>query len=370
MGQHLVSEFARVLKTNTEDYLKGAAEALPQVSILLGQLKKRGRVIMGKGGINVNWKVRKGRHGLSKVTDAQPFSITRTSLYDEAKMDFWGYKVGDAISEREMLKNKYDKTRLIDVWGGMVEQCKDDFNRGFNAKLYLNGETTTYLDDIHGLETIFSLSTATIPTGGTTYKPVLTSGFGSNTYGGIELDASYTPTGGSANYYWMPTLIIDANSASFGAGGWLSSNAYKIFDAGCVEHSYKNDSKFPQLAIMSKLWYRLLRLSLFGKESIVINRPSGVAETSDDFGFRNMVLDGVPAYAEPNDWPTMKQGGAEGCYLLNLDKLSLEVLGDNWFNVHMQEDVTAGLVNELVITHYSRLRTESPFFQTKIVDKG
>jgi len=155
---------------------------------------------------------------------------------------------------------------------------------------------------------------------------------------------------------------------SWYAGGWLTSNAYKIFDRACIEHSYKNKGKFPQVGIISKSWYSLLRLSFLSKESIVVNRPSDVAETNDDFGFRYTQFDGVPVYPEPDDWPTMAQGGTEGCYLLNMDKIYLDFLGD-WFNVHMDEDPLAGLIKTLTVTNYPRLMTRSPIFQTKIVDK-
>lgn len=337
--------------------------------MLVSQLKKKAHIRTNMGGINENWKVRKGRHGLSKITDAQPFTVARTNLYDEAKLSFsTGYKVSDAITEREELLNKYDKTQLINVWGGMLEQLKDDFLNDFNAKLYHNGETTTYVDEVHGLETWFQISTATIPTGGGTNAILAVAAHGSKSFAGIALTANYTPTGGSANYYWRPTMIQDANSGLWGAGGWLTSNAYKIFDRACIEHSWKNDGKFPQLGICAKTWYAILRNSFFGKESIIINRPGTMAENTDDYGFRNVVLDGIPVYCEPNDWPTQKQGGTQGCYLLNLDQVYLDFLGD-WFNVHIDEDPLAGLVKTITVTSYPRLWTKSPTFQTKIVDK-
>lgn len=371
MGQNLVTEFGRILKTNTEEFLKGAVEASPHTSILVGQLKKRGHIRTNCGGIDENWKVRKGRHGLTKITEAQAFALTRTNLYDEAKLSFSaGYRVGDAITERELLLQKNDQTRLVEVWGNMLNQLKDDFLTGFNAKLYQNGETTTYVDEVHGLETMFQISTATVPTG-VSGSPIPAIGvYGSLTYAGIALTANYTPTGGSANYYWKPNIIVDATSGAFGAGGWLSTNADKIFDRGCQEHSFKNNSKFPQVGITSKTWYNLLRLAFLAKESIVINRPGNFAEQTDDFGFQNVQLNGVPVYCEPDDWPTMKTGhGAQGMYLLNLDKMYLDFLGD-WFNVHIDEDPLAGLVKTLVVTCYPRLRTESPIFQTKIFDKA
>lgn len=370
MAYNVFSEFGRTLKTNSEDYLKGAVEAVPHSSVLVGQLKKKAHIRTNMGGLNENWKVRKGRHGLAKITEAQAFNMTRTNLYDQAQLSFCaGYRIGDAITEREELLNKFDKTRLINVWGGMLDQLKDDFLTGFNKKLYQNGESATYADDVHGLETWFQLSSATIATGVSGSPVIAAAAHGTDTYAGIQFAASYTPTGGSANYYWRPTMISDATSGAFGTGGWKTGNAYKIFDRACVEHSYKNKGKFPQLGIISTTWYHLLRLSFLSKESIVVNRPGEVKEDNDDFGFRHTQFNGVPVYPEPDDWPTMAQGGAQGCYLLNLDQVYLDFLGD-WFNVHIDEDPLAGLMKVLLVTSYPRLWTKSPIFHTKIVDRA
>lgn len=369
MGSHLPAEFARVLKTNTEAYLKKVENCVPTISALYGQLKKRGRIKTtgdAEGGLgpNVNWKVKKARRTLTPITDAAAFTVSRSSNYDEAKMGWWGYRMEDAITEKERLMNGSAQTRILNVVGTMMDDMKEDFLGAFNAELFKNNETTTYAGRLAGLESIFQISTATLPTGGAGGAILAVGAHSTLTYAGIQLAAV-----SNANYYWRPKIIIDANSSQFGAGGFLSSTAMKIMDYACVQHSYNNDNKRPHMGITNATWLQHLRNAVLGKTSVASNRPMSFKEESDDLGFWNLNYDGVPVYGEPNDWPTMKQGGTGGMYLLNLDKMHYETLGSNFFNFHMQDDLQGGLATLFALTHYGRLRTASPLFQTKIVDQ-
>lgn len=365
MAQNLPSEFGRVLKTNTESYLKGAADATIKSSILLSKLQKAGRVKYrtDDAGTNLNWKVRKSKRAITPVVDGAGINVGRTNLYDEAKLGWFGYQVNDAMTEKERLINGSSTTRIINVVSGMIDELKGDMQEGVNAELYKNGETTTNVDRIHGLETMFQISTATIPTGGAGGAVLAVGAHGTLTYGGLAFSSV-----SNSNYYWRPTIVIDANSGQFGAGGWATGNALKIFDFAVVQASEKNNAKFPDLGITTFTWYNLLRLNILSKETIFIDRPGTMSEHSDDVGFHYARVNGVPVYPE-SDWPTMKQGGAHGMYLLYTSKLEYNVLGSNFYNVHMDEDIEKGLIKEFAISHYGQLKTATPRSQCKVVDK-
>ncbi len=357
--------FARSLQANIANYLKGAEDATIQSSVLLSKLKKKGRIKTGGTGNYLDWKLKGGRRSLTPITEGAAFDVERSNNYANLQLNWYGYQMNDAMTEMERLQNGNGPTQIIKMVGGILEDIKSDFETEFNAELYKNGETTTNAGRVHGLETMFQISTATIPTGGAGGQRLAVGAHGTLTYGGRAFSSTK-----NSHYYMRPTIMIDANSGAYGAGGFSSTNGLKIFDDAVVTQSEQLGNKFPDLGITDFTWYNYLRQALISKESIYIGRPGGkMPEESDDLGFHFVKMNGVPVYPE-TDWPTMKQGGAHGMYLLYTPAISYDVLGSKFFNDHMEGDIEKGLLTLFAVTHYGQLRTKSPYFQCKIVDKG
>jgi hypothetical protein len=327
-------------------------------------LRQKGRIHTGNTGNFLEWRVKKTNRDLNVLTEGGPITISRSQLHDTAQEGWYAYEVNDAVSEMERKMNGAGPTQIINLVGGMLDDMKADFELGFNKELYKNGSTTTNAGRIMGVESIFRINTATIPTGGAGGEILAAAAHSTLDYATIDLVAT-----SNANYYWRPVMVVDSNSGAFGAGGFTATTALKIFDHAVVKQSEKNKGKFADLGITTFAWYKFLREALMGKESIYIGRPgTSASEYSDDLGFHFVKMNGVPVYPE-SDWPTQKQGGDNGMYLLQTSKMSYEVLGDKFLNYHQDLDIDAGLISEFLISHYGNLKFDSPRHQCKIVEK-
>lgn len=366
MANNLPTNFDRVLKANIAKYFKGAVDATLKSSVLLSKLREKGRIKFNSSpGTNMEWKARTSKRSITPTVDGQAIVVGRTSKYDTAQLGWPGYEVNDAMSEKEKIINRGDATRIINIVSGLAKELESDMKDGINTDMYLNGETADNADRIHGLETIFQISTATIPTGGSGGAVLAVGALGTDAYAGVDLSAV-----DSSNYYWRPSLVVDANSGQFGAGGFASGNALTIFDYACTEARKKNGNKVPDMGITSFDWYNILRTAIVAKEGIYIEGTSPKAqEYSSDLGFYHVRFNGVEVYPE-QDWPTQAQGGDNGMYLLNTAKMSYEVMGKNFFNFTTQGDIESGLMTLFVLSHYGNLKFDSPCFQTKIVDQA
>lgn len=359
MANNRVSEFGRVSKANIAEYIKGAKDETLSSRPLLKLLEKKGKITYGHSGEYLDWGVLKGVQDAAAITDGAELTISRKQPYDRAQLGWFGLTVNDAFTAKEKLMNAGSSTALIKYVQGLSDYIKKSLKVGIHKGLYLNGETTTNANKMHGIETWFNAATSTIPTSGITAAETM---FGTNTYAGIRLDAVY-----NSNYYWLPAVIPDACDDGVWVN-WNTSDTMQILDYAQLQSMNRNDGKNADCCIMGMTWYGLLRQRVLTMENIYVEK-SGNGDTAADVGFKYVEFAGTPVFME-SDMPTAPRQGTHAAYVLQTDEIEYCVLGDEFIRVDIEGDIEAGLFTKLVGYHFGQLKTSSPRHQVKILDQS
>lgn len=301
-----MAEFARALQAATAKYLKGAANETIENSIILSELKKRGRIKYGQSGTSIDWRIKYKQRTLEPMADMEDLQFARQNLYVSATLPWRGYRMQDAISERERQMVKGDEA-LIQIWPGKMDSIMEDANDRLSAELFIDGVANT--EQFHGLESIFGAATGTSTTQWTTC---------SESYAGLTLAAVHGTKSDSSAY--SPQLLEE----SYTAYGTWASNPTKIVRALISGCTIKNNKRGrPDMVMTGELRYNQFKDKLASEEQIQAGPPTREMTYA---GLKGISYDGVLL-----TWDF--DCGTSLAYCLNFDRMELRILTPSlWYS--------------------------------------
>ncbi|MHC4644222.1 MAG: phage major capsid protein [Planctomycetota bacterium] len=296
-----MAEFARALQAATAKYLKGAANETIQNSIILSELKKRGRIKYNQSGTSIDWRIKYKQRTLTPVADMEDLQFARQNLYVSATLPYRGYRMQDAISEKERQMVKGTEA-LMQIWPGKMESLMEDANDRLSAELFVDGNATGNTEKFHGLESIFGAATGTSTTQWTT---------SSETYAGLTLAAVHGTESDSSAY--SPQILEE----SYTDYGTWASNPTKIVRAlvsGCTLRNNKRGR--PDMVMTGENRYNQFKDKLASEEQIMAGPPTRERTYA---GLKGIAYDGVEV-----TWDF--DCGTALAYCLNFDHIELRIL--------------------------------------------
>lgn len=296
-----MAEFGRVLQAAHAQYLKGVDKEVVQNSILLSMLKKRNKIKTGQSGHSLTWRLKTSQRELTPTGDMEAIQFARQNLYTTATLDWRGYVMQDAISQKERLMVRGPEA-IIDIWAEKVEDMREDFLDRMNVELFRDGNATGNEERFHGLDSIFDGYTA----GTTAYVA------SNESYAGLTLAATHGTESASTPY--SPHLV-NAKHEWDGSSTTFASQPIECVRALVSACSVGNKpSMRPDVCLTTESWYLTLLNDMQAEEQIAAKDSELTA-----IGFQAVQVDGVPV-----TWDY--DCAASKMYCLNLNKIEIRLL--------------------------------------------
>ena len=302
-----MAEFARILKVVTDRFVKGAPDETIQNSIILSELKKRGRIKYNLSGKALTWDLKVKQRALDAVDDMESLEFARQNIYEQLTLPWRGYRAQDVISNKERLMCKGNEA-LVNIWGEKMESLMSDANDRLSAELFVDGNASGNTKKFHGIESIFGAASAT------TTSEFATS---SETYAGVSPAAVHGTESATSPY--SPQLVHEDYTSY---SSWTTS-ATKIMRSLVSACSIRNNKKGrPDLAMKTESRFNAFKNLLASKEQIIAGPPTpGMLYA----GAKGVAYDGVIVTWD-FDCP------ADVTYMLNFDQIELNILSSKlWF---------------------------------------
>jgi hypothetical protein len=261
------TDWARTVHTTTKMYMKEEENNILRNRKLTAILRDKGRFKFNKGGDKFNWKVRYKRATMQGYADMESLTFPRVNRWKSAELDWRGYSMQDSMSKMERLKNKGSEA-IIEVFGQMAQNLRDDFEEHFATEFYVDGDLSSNIKRIHGLESFMGAGAVG------TYVAAPSDNFANlstvlGQYGGGW--SGTWPNGSGDDHYdfWSPILVDYQNSAwEAGVKTW-SNTCMEAMRFGIIQ-TQRNKSKRGELdtILMDRDMYNKFLNRLDDKERI------------------------------------------------------------------------------------------------------
>ena len=109
-----MAEFERVLATSIEDWAKGLHEEQLKNRVALAMLQKKKRLKYNVSAPQTSWTVGFKDHELTGYGDMETINFARVVTEKKATIDYRGYVMTDAVSEKERLMNR-GKSAIVNI---------------------------------------------------------------------------------------------------------------------------------------------------------------------------------------------------------------------------------------------------------------
>lgn len=353
---HIVSS-ARVDLAAINEMIRLKCEPIWRKTVMFPMLKKRGNITNNHSGPMMEWRPRYRRRTLTTGGSPQNTTFEATNTHQKAELPWRTWVMGDAITEFERLASRGKESWFgLDLLAQVLDEMVGDFIARIGEKLYVDGNATGTSEDMHGLESWFSVS------GLVSNSPV---GNPNDSYAGhstaLGVSGSWTaesgwgwPTGtGYEEYCWWSPLEVDYNNTRFSgesANWWYQWQEATNFGLTYLEVL---QSTRPDMLIMSPRLFYQAQSSLARYQQLTTSD----AELTK-LGFRNLQYNGVTM--------TLEYGVPEAvAYGINFDHLELRNMQSQFIVVHRDNDIRTG--EELIaLRAYGNLRCDSPAFTLKL----
>lgn len=229
-----MAEWARVVNTTTSKFFREEEINIMRHRKLLALLQDRSRVSMNNSGKDMDWKVRFTENGLVSYHDGGTLGMNRFNRWKTATLDWRGYVMSESMTEKEMRMNRGVEA-IIKYYSNLMKTMRDDADRTFGDKFYIDGNAVGFEDDYHGIESFMGDSGTP-----STTQPIAVN---SDSYAGLstvlgEEDGTWSGnwpegTGGAAYDFWSPLLVDYTSTVAASSGGWIASP--KTWANTCVE---------------------------------------------------------------------------------------------------------------------------------------
>jgi hypothetical protein len=295
-----MAEFARVLKTATDRYVKGANNETIENSIVLRELKRRNRIKYNYSGKALTWQLKYKQRTLTPVEDMEAIQFARQNLYEQPTLPWRGYRMQDAISEKERLMVKGNEA-LVQIWPGKMESIMEDANDRLNVEMFIDGNASGQTEQFHGLESIF----------GYTAHATNTYAAGNESYAGLTLNATHGTASDASAY--TPKLV---NEGSTALSSW-TTNPTKIVRYLISACTIKNNRRGrPDMVLMNEARFLAFKDALASEERYIVGSKE---QSNIKAGIEELTYDGVRL-----TWDY--DCGADRCYCINFDHIELCLL--------------------------------------------
>jgi len=311
-----MAEFERVLATSIEDWAKGLHEEQIKNRVALAMLEKKKRVKYNVSAPQTSWTVGFKDHELTGYGDMETINFSRIVTEKKATIDYRGYVMTDAVSEKEKLMNR-GKAAIVNVIEDKLDRMKAAWKRRFCGELFIDGDLAANSKRFQGIDTIMNES-------GTANGDEI--GTNAGTYAGISsVKGTYggTSTDNSPEYdFWSPVLVNTGyNSTEWAAGG------LERLRTGIKHTTFGHDDKLDLVLLNRGSYVDLLNL-IDGSERIIASSKNADLMA---MGFGDHVeIDGCPVTWDI-DVPTVDEQAAADTvigYGLNFSAMQLLFLND------------------------------------------
>lgn len=324
---------SRRLATTTNDFIKGAEDAITRNRKLMALLRSRGQITYGHEGTNCDWGIEFRRGDMQQYTGSMTFAPV--DRHKRGILRWGGYVSTDMIQKREMLINK-GKAALIKVYSDLAKKVRSDIEQKFPDEIITaDGNAAGSEQRIHGLESIFSISGAAtngyVGVNNDTYAGLSTAvgNYGGNwdTSGGNTI----WPRGMGDDHYdfHTPIVVLVDNTTGFGTGASWANNSEESLRFG-IDHSQRNATMDGQLdlILLDREWFRVFKDTQTSKERINVTSES----TLYKLGFRDIFnFDGIDVTKE---WSVPVNTG----YGLSMGQMELRSLQEELLDVYDDYD--------------------------------
>ena len=344
----------RILKSTRENWSENLADETIEHHPILALLKAGGRLKTNCDGTDLKWTILYKERGLIPYADFDDLSFIRQDLLQTATLDTRGYKMVDAISEKEMLQNK-GKHAIIKLFGKMADDMKKNAGTRLCAEFYVDGNATGNSKRLSGLETMMSMTGQTAAdreatTLNDTYAGLSTA---KGAYGGAQGDRHYD--------FWSP-MIVSTNATGY---TWAANaDQHLRYAITQMTRSQMKDESLDLIQLTRSAYREFVDL-LSTTERVIVNKEDvGIRK----FGFKDVVsFDGVDVTFDPDIPATDANSDVVSGYGFTTGKMEYCLLGDSLWHASGDDfDVTRQCFTWWV-GNYGNLRFQSPRHFAKFV---
>jgi len=349
---------ARIDVSVINDHIKKLTEPLYRKHLLLGMMRKKGRIISNCSGKGFDWRVKFRRATPQTGDDMSTNTFQRMNRYKKAELPWRRLWYGEAISdfEKRCAGGPEALIKLVSEW---AKSATDDCNEYFATEIFGDGDSTTTPDHIHGLETLFKTNTG--------YAAISSSVFvktgNSDTYAGLytqvgKYSSDWTgtfPDGtGSETYHFWSPWWVDTTNANHSASTKTWPNTWRECLRKLSTAQQALVGQQPDIIILAPEYLRQAKESLDAKERIEVTAASDAV----DLGFKTVNFEGIELAAEYG----VSGVGYGVCY----DKMELRLLGQSQlFEAKKDYDIETN-TDRLLLECYSNMKFESPIYFSKL----
>lgn len=320
------NDWSRVVNTTITDHIREVEVDILRNRKLLALLEASGRITLGHGGKDLDWRVQYRRATPQGFGMGDTMDFTQRDRWVTCVLPWRGYAVGDSITKVERLQNK-GMEAIIDVFSEITDNQLEEIREFFCDELYIDGNASGNSKRIHGIESFLG-STGT-PTGTAKVATNSDSYADKNTAVG-DKGGTWTgtwPSGfGPSHYdYVSPPLLSWDTTGYLGAGytKW-SDNSERVLRQG-IAWARRNKSKNGRMnmILMDDDMLVGFQNHFSGKETIQVRRGERISLVS--LGFDDVVsLDGVECTSEFGVPPLTAYG-------FNVNQMGIRSLQDSVF---------------------------------------
>lgn len=315
---------ARTYISVIEEQIRKKVEPIFRKHVLMGALKKRGRISYNHSSHTMIWRPRVKRRsitpGVGNVPEAQ---FPRTVTKIKCELPWRSYWMGESTTKFEELASQNRETAMFRIVDDAVSEMSDDFAENFNDELFIDGNLAGNTERIHGLESLYSVNG--LVNHGSSGNGVV--GLCNDTYAGHataygDLGGDWTPDTdkeyptGSGDHHWhaWSPLVVDYNNTNLGGStaNWPNQWQRAIRFATSYGQTLQR-AKYDVLLLETEL-LRTAKDSLENTQRSLITSTAGTE--LNQIGFQTLEFEGLEmtdSYGVPD---------AVG-YFINFDKLEL-----------------------------------------------
>lgn len=373
--QTVSTEWARIANTTIAKYLN-EEEAIARNRVFLGMVMKKGNLLYNEGGDGISWPVRYRRAPMETNNGEQTLSFPRQNRWKNAALDYVGLAATDAVTKREMKKNR--GAEAIVKWTDKVgKYLLNDLKDQFEEELYVDSSATGNSARITGLESMFA-ATQTINVGSGAARSANAAdpcGYPNDTYAGLStvlgnyggawgtqstIDNVWPFGRGKPDYdFWSPVIVNYTSTAFDGSGTTWAANCVLATRFGLEAVNGRNTLNDGQIELVTldRGLYRKYKDKLDSKERINISSNNELRA----LGFTD--------YIEQDGATIMGQYGMPAAigYGINLKAVELRMMEKEMFNVEGPEWDMPSQTYRTVATWLGQAKFASPRSFFKLV---
>jgi hypothetical protein len=355
MADHIVAT-PRIEVSTLHKYIRDRVEPIFRKSVLMAELKKRGRISFNHGGDIMEWRPRIRRRDIT-AGNGNPVAISfpRTNTKMKVSLPWRQYQMGESITKYEKLTTQNSAETFFKIAQDVVKEMMDDFVESFRQKLYGDGGVNT--KDIHGLESMFSVNGCV--TNSKVGNPNDTYANKSTALGTLGGDwtpdtGDGWPTGtGKVEYHAWSPMVIDYQNSGWAAttktwkNTWMEAIRYGTTYMGVLQ------KQEPDMLILTAEMVREMKDSLDASQHFLAE-----VKPTTDVGYKELTFEGLTIAYE--------YGVPEGCgYFLDFDAIELMSMQGQLVEKADDTDITTS-TDLIALDFYGNMRFEAPSYFGKL----